>query len=181
MEIPGQKLSWSRHFGANVTRCRGFSCRQGGSRDGVSEDRSGPGHVRRQLFLHPGERDSGIFPICAKPRGERACCQKGREIFKSRGGRMDRMRVAPFPGFKTFGFCSFRIKRERIFCWAWTPWACTSTSRTTGWHPSAPSPGTRSATSRTATKRCPRHSPSPILLYAYNRRAKTIRVVTLVT
>lgn len=25
-----------------------------------------------------------------------------------------------------------RIKRERIFFWEWTPWVCTSTSKTTG-------------------------------------------------
>lgn len=47
----------------------------------------------------------------------------------------------------------FRIKREQIFFWEWTPWVCTSTSRTTGWPPNAPSRGMRSATSPTATRR----------------------------
>lgn len=47
----------------------------------------------------------------------------------------------------------FRIKRERIFFWEWTPWVCTSTSRTTGWHPNVPSRGMRSEIFPTATRR----------------------------
>lgn len=46
-----------------------------------------------------------------------------------------------------------RTKRERTFFWEWTPSACTSTTPTTSWRPSAPSPGTRSGTSPTVTRR----------------------------